>query len=97
MSDTHELDELLQRAAAPHMHFDPAAAIATGRRVRRRRRRHRGHRSRAGLGPSAACGPVPQLGGVSEAHRAGQPLRHRALLPLGQRARHPLGQRDRHG
>ena len=38
MSDTHELDELLQRATAPHMHFDPAAAIATGRRVRRRRR-----------------------------------------------------------
>lgn len=38
MSDTHELDELLQRAVAPPMHFDPAAAIATGRRVRRRRR-----------------------------------------------------------
>jgi hypothetical protein len=38
MSDTHELDELLQRATAPHMHFDPATAIATGRKVRRRRR-----------------------------------------------------------
>lgn len=38
MSDNHELDELLHRAAAPHMHFDPAVAIATGRRVRRRRR-----------------------------------------------------------
>jgi hypothetical protein len=38
MSDTHELDELLARASAPPMHFDPAAAIATGRRVRRRRR-----------------------------------------------------------
>lgn len=38
MSDAHELDELLARATAPQMHFDAAAAIATGRRVRRRRR-----------------------------------------------------------
>lgn len=38
MSDTHEFDDLLQRATAPHMSFDPAAAISAGRRVRRRRR-----------------------------------------------------------
>lgn len=38
MSDTHEFEDLLQRATAPHMSFDPAAAISAGRRVRRRRR-----------------------------------------------------------